>query len=379
MAKSAEYPRGVRVRGEAVQINIPVAGKRRYVTIPQPPTPKGISEAGKLRAHLMQLKKWGTLTQADIDAACKVDTGIVPDTDDRPLFADYAQLYLDSLGTDDKGTRRKYKSALSKHWMPHLAAIPIADINPATIRKAISLLDVDSPKTFNDILTPLRGVFNLAFDDEIIDDLPTKRIKNKKIQAEDPDPFLPHERKQIISWMTEHWTGKKEIWQLYFVWQFWTGCRPGESLALDWSDIDLSNRLASITKTLSAGEVKQSTKTHESRNIHINDKALDVLIRLRDLTGHQDRVFISLHTGDPWTRPDKMGEKFQQMLKEAGIRQRPAYNCRHTYATTLLNSLIDVSAAAYQMGHDIQTFKTIYAKWINTEKMAIEMQKIEYD
>lgn len=327
----------------------------------------------------MSLKKWGTLTQDDIDAACNVDTGIVPDTDTRPLFADYAQMYLDSLSTNDKGTRRKYKSALVKHWMPQLAAIPIADITPATLRKAILNLDIVSPKTFNDVLTPLRGVFDLAFDDEIIDDLPTKRIKNKKIQDKEPDPFTPYERNKISKWMADNWTGHKEIWRLYFEWQFWTGCRPGESLALDWDDVNLSKRLANISKTLSAGKVKHTTKTHEARNIHVNDKALEVLLRLKDLTGHQARMFISPHTGLPWTRPDKMSEKFQALLKEAGIRPRPAYNCRHTYATTLLNSLIDVSAAAYQMGHDIQTFKTVYAKWINTDRMAQEMQKIEYD
>ncbi len=327
----------------------------------------------------MKSRKWGTLTQADIDAACKVDAAIVPDTDDRPLFADYAQMYLDSLSTDDKGTRRKYKSALSKHWMPHLADIPIADINPAIIRKTISQLDIKKPKTFNDLMTPLRGVFNLAFDDEIIDDLPTKRIKNKKVQNEDPDPFIPYERKKIINWMERYWVDKKEMWKLYYEWQFWTGCRPGETLALDWTDINLSKRLATVNKTLSEGEVKYTTKTHEIRNIYLNDRAIDVLIRLRDLTGHQDRLFISLHTDKPWTRPDKLSEKLRQVLKETRIRERPAYNCRHTYATTLLNSLIDVSAAAYQMGHDIQTFKTVYAKWINTEKMAVEMQKIDYD
>lgn len=40
--------------------------------------------------------------------------------------------------------------------------------------------------------------------------------------------------------------------------------------------------------------------------------------------------------------------------------------------------MVEISAAAYQMGHDIITFKTIYAIWINTERMAQEMAKIDY-
>lgn len=323
----------------------------------------------------MARRKWEDLTEADIEAACNINNVVA---DDRPLFADYAQIYLDSLNSDNAGTRRKYKGILSNKWMPFFASLPIADITPAMVRSVLAQNEFSSTKTANDALTPLRGVFDLAFIDEIIEELPTKRIRNKKIQKDEPDPFLPDERSAILDYMQSRWTGDKEIWYLYYVWQFWTGCRPGESLAIDWADIDVTNRLAKISKTLSSGKVQLSTKTNEIRNIHLNDKILPVLDRLKVLTGHQSRLFISLHTDEPWTRPDKLSEKFQEVLPAIGIRVRPAYNCRHTYATTMLNSLVDVSAAAYQMGHDIITFNKVYAKWINTERMQAEMMKLDY-
>ena len=376
MAERSGYPAGVRVRGDSVEINIPIKDEgRKYFVLPYTPTPRNIAKAGKLRASLMQRRKWEALTEATIEAACNPNNAVA---DDRPLFVDYAQLYLDSLSSDNTGTRRKYKGILKNKWMPFFASVPIADITPAMVRAVLAQNDFSSTKTANDALTPLRGVFDLAFIDEVIEELPTKRIRNKKIQADEPDPFLPDERLAIVDYMQSHWTDDKEIWYLYFVWQFWTGCRPGESLAINWADIDITNRLAKISKTLSSGKVQLSTKTNEIRNIHLNDKVLPVLGRLQQLTGHQSRLFISLHTDEPWTRPDKLSEKFQEVLTVIGIRARPAYNCRHTYATTMLNSMIDVSAAAYQMGHDIITFTKIYAKWINTERMRDEMGKLDY-
>ena len=376
MAERSGYPKGVRVRGDSVEINIPITGEgRKYFTLPYSTTPQNIAKAGKLRASLMERRKWESLTEAAIEAACNISNTAA---DDRPLFVDYAQLYLDSLNSDNTGTRRKYKGILKNKWMPFFASVPIADITPALVRAVLAQNEFSSTKTANDALTPLRGVFNLAFDDEIIEELPTKRLKNKKIQQDEPDPFLPDERGALLDYMQRHWNDEKEMWYLYFVWQFWTGCRPGETLAIDWADIDINNRLAKISKTLSSGVVQSSTKTNEIRNIHLNDKVLPVLDRLKVLTGHQSRLFISLHTDQPWTRPDKLSAKLVEILPDVGVRTRPAYNCRHTYATTMLNSMVEVSAAAYQMGHDVMTFTKIYAKWINTERMQAEMMKLDY-
>ena len=54
----------------------------------------------------MARRKWEDLTEADIEAACNINNVVA---DDRPLFADYAQIYLDNLNSDNAGTRRKYK------------------------------------------------------------------------------------------------------------------------------------------------------------------------------------------------------------------------------------------------------------------------------
>lgn len=77
-------------------------------------------------------------------------------------------------------------------------------ITPAIIRQHINELSFNTEKTFNNALIPLRGVFELAFEDEVIDDLPTKRIKNKKFQEEEPDPFTESEYAKLLEWIKEN-------------------------------------------------------------------------------------------------------------------------------------------------------------------------------
>ena len=77
-------------------------------------------------------------------------------------------------------------------------------------------------------------------------------------------------------------------------------------------------------------------------------------------------MFISSHTGEAWTRDQKLSENFADVL--SGTRLRTADNyCRHSCAITMLISLIEQPAVAYQMSDDRQICKIIYAKWISTE------------
>jgi len=69
----------------------------------------------------------------------------------------------------------------------------------------------------------------------------------------------------------------------------------------------------------------------------LNDFAFEAFQQLRLLTYLK---FICDDTGEEFTTPKSLSEKFVAALKANGIRYRPAYNTRHTYATvSLINGL----------------------------------------
>ena len=71
-----------------------------------------------------------------------------------------------------------------------------------------------------------------------------------------------------------------------------------------------------------------------------------------------------------------MSEKFVASLKANGIRYRPAYNTRHTYATVCLMNGLNPVYVASQLGHSLVMLMMRYAKWINSDKNKEEIAKI---
>jgi len=64
-------------------------------------------------------------------------------------------------------------------------------------------------------------------------------------------------------------------------------------------------------------------------------------------------------------------------LKRLGIRHRPPYNTRHTYATMMLMAGMGPAFCAKQLGHSVEVFLRTYSKWLEGEQDAIEMQRME--
>lgn len=366
-----KLPEGVRVRENAVQINfIDHNGKRRWITLPNPATVEGIRAAYNTRAELINKKQWGVLTDDDINLAC----GILPElSDTRPTFADYAQMYLDNLNSDNVSTRSKYKGILTNHWMPSFALMAVEDITPAIIRQRINELSFNTEKTFNNALIPLRGVFELAFEDEVIDDLPTKRIKNKKFQEEEPDPFTESEMAKLLEWIKENASDIMLYW--YFEVAFWTGARPSEMIALLWSDVDLEKGTMSITKGRVRGILQNKTKTSKSRLVYLNDNALSAFKNARALNRGNEYVFVKAD-GSHWNHESNMRSVMRSATQATHIRHRPAYNTRHTYATILLMNGINPAFAANQLGHSLLMFTKIYSRWIHGEQSRNEINKL---
>nr|WP_252727852.1 hypothetical protein [Acinetobacter sp. Ac_5812] len=63
-------------------------------------------------------------------------------------------------------------------------------------------------------------------------------------------------------------------------------------------------------------------------------------------------------------------------LKANGIRYRPAYNTRHTYATVCLMNGLNPVYVASQLGHSLVMLMKRFAKWINSDKNKEEIAKI---
>lgn len=73
----------------------------------------------------------------------------------------------------EKGTRSDYEAMVEDLWIPAFGDRPINDIKPSAIRKIIAKRSMQAwAKTVNNNLIPLRGIFQAAVDDGLLEHSP---------------------------------------------------------------------------------------------------------------------------------------------------------------------------------------------------------------
>lgn len=375
-ASGNTLPAGVRIRDGAIEINFTHNKKRYYITLPHPTSAEGISAAAKIRGELKNKAKWGILTEHDIAQARGQtidETHVI--VGDGVLFQEVAQKYLKQCESN-LDTKKGYRNILQKHWMPHLALVPIHRITSNDIKELIIDADYKTTKTLNNCLIPLRGVFNAAIENGYITENPIQHIKNKKVQIDIPDPFSRDEMNTLLNWLNTNLKDKDHFYYWYFELAFWCGCRPSELIALRWTDIDWFNGTMRINKSRVRGHEKNVTKTHTAREVYLNDRSKEALNAIKGLKLHNDYVMICPETNEPFFNEKPPRNRLVEAMKSCMIRHRPAYNARHTYATMLLMDGVNPVFVADQLGHSLQMLIKRYAKWIHGDKNRIEMAKL---
>ena len=133
------------------------------------------------------------------------------------------------------------------------------------------------------------------------------------------------------------------------------GLRLGELMALQWSDIDFSKRIIKVDRSAhnvngNVLKVKNGTKNGKKRRVPIPKVLFDDLMsEYLDNSAKTKFVItksdgISMHTRSSW---DKMWKTY---IRTLGFTFT-AHQLRHTYASMLYRSGVDVKSASELLGH----------------------------
>lgn len=156
--------------------------------------------------------------------------------------------------------------------------------------------------------------------------------------------------------------------------------RPEELIALRWSDLDFANRTIRVERAKTFKGRFKDLKTSVSRDVDLVDRAMGTLAVMK---GFRQvglcEIFMNPHTGKAWH--DERSQRdhcWRPTLKALGIRERRAYQTRHTYATTALMAGVNPAYIARQLGHaNAKMLFTVYAKWIDAADRGREKAKME--
>ena len=377
--KPVGLPAGVEFIGKSIRIRFTWNKKRCCETLPFPQTTKGIAAAEGLRSQVKQLDRLGALTtEKYIELFPTTRSGAVSQ---MPIFFDYAQEWLNSLQIVES-TRKNYRSTMQNYWIPHLAHMPIDAVSPVLMRKIVNGIEWTSPVRRKNAVRLVTSLFNQAVSDELIQRNPARSIPATRVVKRELDPFSRAEADAVIAKLYEVTSGLQAIYACFFEFSFYTGMRPGEAMALRWSEVDTRNRTARVCRIRIYGKIQERTKTKTSREVLLNDRALQALEKARLLTAaRSDYVFAPEGSGEKselYVRSETGPKRYWLLaLRKLGMRHRRMYDTRHTYATMCLMSGMNPAFIAAQLGHSVQILLSTYARWISSPNDWSELEKLD--
>lgn len=121
-----------------------------------------------------------------------------------------------------------------------------------------------------------------------------------------------------------------------------TGMRLGEILSLRWTQVNFAQRVITLTRT----------KNGEMRGVPLNSMVLGLLRdfsheRMREPT-RSPYVFLNPLTGDRWVY---IGRAFTTAVKRAGLQDFRFHDLRHTAASWMVMSGVDLLTVSEILGH----------------------------
>jgi integrase len=112
------------------------------------------------------------------------------------------------------------------------------------------------------------SIFNQAVSDEWVQRNPALSIPATRTLKREIDPFSREEADALIWKLYELTRGLQAIYAAFFEFSFYTGMRPGEAMALRWSEIDMRKRTAKVCRIRIHGGIQKRTRTKTWREVY---------------------------------------------------------------------------------------------------------------
>lgn len=314
-----------------------------------------------------EAKKMLAIFVAEIEKGEYVDTKKMTFKElSEKWYEDYAVHNLEAK------TLARYEELLKFNILPAIGRLKLEQIKPMHLLDLYVAMTKDgarrdgkkggySPKTIQHVHRLIRAIFEKAVQWQIILINPASKIQPPKVDKKEISFYDEEETMNLLKAIENEPIRYKTM---VFI-AIYTGMRRGEILALEWSDIDFERKLISVNKSVvyvsGKGRIEKGTKTVRSqRIIAMTDTLIEILKKYqiwqnknKEVLGskwQQSDLIFTRDDGQP-LHPDTITNWFVKFIKKHNLSHITFHGLRHTSATLLLSSGVDIETVSRILGH----------------------------
>jgi integrase len=122
-------------------------------------------------------------------------------------------------------------------------------------------------------------------------------------------------------------------------------------MALRWDDLDFERNQILVRSSLSRYGLGAPKTPGSVRTIDMQPPVCDALLAQRPRARLRSEFVFPNEDGGPLDETNIRDRNWRRLLRRAGLRYRPLYHCRHTYAVLELSDGENPLFLAKQLGH----------------------------
>ena len=279
--------------------------------------------------------------------------------------AEWCRLWFETYSKPNirYNTAKGYEGIIEHHIIPAIGTIKLKQLSSIHIQRMYNDLKEngrmqrgskqnDKPLS-NTFVRRVHAVLQAALKQAVKERLiPYNPCENCRIPPKDKKEMTILPPEKIGRYLQE--AEKYGVLPMFYL-ELSSGLRRGELLALQWSDLNVKERILTVNKQVTRMEgeldVTEPKTKNSVRKVALSQQAVDLLVQEHEQHPDNPILFPSPRTGGYWS-PDAVSRINRKLLKNAGIEEHVRFHdLRHPYVkhTTKIFSLrlMDFQAQAY--------------------------------
>jgi len=288
----------------------------------------------------------------------------------------WAETWLETYVKNSDITDKSFaniKGKIYNNVIPAIGSMKLKDVKEPHLQKILNDQKGMSMSHVTKLRSYMKRMFERAKKCHLIAYNPAEDLVLPKAEDKKRRPLTDAEREAILKTAETHHAG---LWVKTLL---YCGLRPGETIALQWRDIDLEKKVINVRYALESGksDVFKPPKSNAGiRTVPIPDHLIPsfkaaqrgpfdyVFTQVKNPNKHHTESSLRCYWKSFVRALDiNLGAKVyrNQIIESKVADDLTPYVLRHTYGTDLQDAGVPLNVAKYLMGHaDISTTANIY-------------------